>query len=398
VQLLAEARPDGERPRGGPALRGTQRPGFTIVELLVVVSIIAVLLGILLPGIGKALDSARTTRSATNMRNLGLAHAAYSADWGDRQWTMVPDDAGLYTVQHNMTNWYQAYMAAFGANAGGCPPQLVLGWNSDPNPLPFGYWLPCFSSTGLPGNFQVYQPCNFTPGNVYGSFRLINAESFNNYVNGRFYDPVFYAPKDFITLEGAEKYFALPDEYTQLAPDGTGGIPSMWHSTYVCSPAAMWAPDVFSLNKATQKYFTAPWKLPGGYRSPPAGAATYTDLKTRMIEHHWLQNKPNSDINYNFSGGYTPWYFNHGYGSAPITLFYDGHIRPVGCGDAIDADCRSEKGLWSRDTPLGGSPKCTLFNGQNGYYTSQAYDYVTSTSHTILTIDGIKGRDVLGVK
>jgi hypothetical protein len=251
----------------------------------------------------------------------------------------------------------------------------------------------------VPGNYVVYQPCSFTSGNVFGSYRMLNVESFNSYLNGRYYDPVFFAPKDAIILAGAEKYFALPDEFTQIPPDGTGQIPGIWYTSYVCSPAGMWSAEVLSNNKQTNKYFTAPWSMPSGYTTPPAGGATYPDLKTRMIEHHWLQNKPNSDVNYFFTGGYTPWYFNHGYTSAPITMFYDGHIRVVGSGDAMDADCRASAGLWSRDTPLAGTGKCPgSQQSSGGYYMSQSYDWVVSTSHTILTIDGIKGRDVLGVK
>ena len=59
--------------------------GFTIVELLVVVSIIALLIGILLPAIGKARDKARTSNSISNLRQLATAHNAYAGDWEDSQ-------------------------------------------------------------------------------------------------------------------------------------------------------------------------------------------------------------------------------------------------------------------------------------------------------------------------
>jgi len=384
-----------DRPIASIGAARAQR-AFTLVEMLVVISIIAILMGLILPAIGKARDSALTTRSAANLRNLSVAHAAYAADWSDRQWTAVPDDAGLFTTKYGMSNWYQAYMAGLGSN-GGCPPQMSLGWDANEQPTLWGMFLPCFTEGGSTGAFVHYQPFQFTPGWALGSYRLINCDGFNGYLNGRFYDPVFYAPKDNIILEGAEKYFGLPDEFTQIPPDGTGLVPGVWSSSYICSPAAMWSPDVLSRNQVTGKYYTAPWTLPGGYRSPPSSAATYPDLKTRMIEHHWLQGRPGGDVNYFFSGGYTPWFFNHGYASAPMSLFFDGHVRLVGCAEAMTADCRADAGLWSRNTPLGGSPKCTAKEGIGGYFTSQSYDYITSTSHTILTIDGIKGRDVLGV-
>ena len=76
-------------------MKHKNRSGFTIVELLVVISIIALLIAILLPAIGKARDAARVTQSSANLRNLAVANDTYSSDWADRQFTAVPDDMGL---------------------------------------------------------------------------------------------------------------------------------------------------------------------------------------------------------------------------------------------------------------------------------------------------------------
>ncbi len=58
--------------------------GFTLIELLVVIAIIALLIGILLPAIGKARDTAKNVLSQTQMRQLTQGSANYAADNGDR--------------------------------------------------------------------------------------------------------------------------------------------------------------------------------------------------------------------------------------------------------------------------------------------------------------------------
>jgi prepilin-type N-terminal cleavage/methylation domain-containing protein len=58
--------------------------GFTLIELLVCIAIIALLTAILLPGLGRARDSGRTTRCLTNLRQLGTAWALYANDYADR--------------------------------------------------------------------------------------------------------------------------------------------------------------------------------------------------------------------------------------------------------------------------------------------------------------------------
>ncbi len=56
--------------------------GFTIVELLIVIVIIAILAGLLLPALVEALTAAKDQKALTLIRGLGLAGKMYERDHG----------------------------------------------------------------------------------------------------------------------------------------------------------------------------------------------------------------------------------------------------------------------------------------------------------------------------
>ena len=200
------------------------RAGFTIVEMLVVISIISILMGILLPAIGRARDTARLIISQTNLHQLGRAHHVYAAEWNDRQFTLTNDSLSRY---------------------GNTPSSALSGYRSANNQFHTGILLGWADAAGVPGlwgfyfdnplNHNLVQPIDFNTG--FGWFRMPNARQFSQYLNGRFYDPIFYAPKDRLVWSALEPALDSPHEY--VPSDVLGNF--VW-SSYCLSAAALYSP------------------------------------------------------------------------------------------------------------------------------------------------------------
>ncbi|MBI4660246.1 MAG: type II secretion system protein [Verrucomicrobia bacterium] len=74
--------------------------GFTLVELLVVIAMIAILAGLLLPALIQAKTAAQSAKCQGNLRQLGIAVAAYVSDAKS-----YPVYTGYST---NIPNWYES--------------------------------------------------------------------------------------------------------------------------------------------------------------------------------------------------------------------------------------------------------------------------------------------------
>jgi len=199
----------------------------------------------------------------------------------------------------------------------------------------------------------------------FGASETLNVRSFHNYLNGRFYDPVYYAPNDIAAYNDASVNFNSTAEYV-VSP-----MPPVF-SSYMMSAASMWAPSV--LRAQADGGFQNPNTFADGYTVQPLAGAAFPELKSLTFEKRWNQSPPSSGLSY-----------NAGINSRPVTLFYDGHVAEIVNSLAIIDDARIvQQGgneLWCRSTPAGSA-------GYGGAAVG------SRTSHSTLTTNGILGRDV----
>ena len=174
----------------------------------------------------------------------------------------------------------------------------------------------------------------------------------------------------------------------------------------------MWSPDVLAWSRrlnngagCAARPGAAPTStaMPGAYKSPAARMSQYPSLKWRMWEHQWLQNTEGGEVNPAFNTP-TPWFYNHGYNSAPAVMCFDGHTQVVSIAGIQQDDDLSQaqnggaagtKTLWFH----------SITGNGDGYYSNGAYDMLVfragqpcaSVAAGVATVDGILGRDMLRI-
>jgi prepilin-type N-terminal cleavage/methylation domain-containing protein/prepilin-type processing-associated H-X9-DG protein len=137
-------------------LRNRACRAFTLVELLVVIGIIALLISILLPALGRAKENANRVACLSNLRQIGTAMIMYTG--ANRGW--FPFSAGLGEFDPKTGNgyrfedwiWWQAnrkvndspiglYFGAFNAKLLQCPSDTDHTRNISPDPYRYSYTM-----------------------------------------------------------------------------------------------------------------------------------------------------------------------------------------------------------------------------------------------------------------
>src|SRR5690606_13821303 len=84
------------------------RLAFSLIELLVVVSILALLVALLLPALGGAKRHAVLTACKRNMHQQGVATHAYAHDNASRLWPQPPYDPWWSWIGFSGSSWQPA--------------------------------------------------------------------------------------------------------------------------------------------------------------------------------------------------------------------------------------------------------------------------------------------------
>ncbi len=184
--------------RSGKPWRRPIQSKFTLVELLVVITIISILAGMLLPALGKARASARSITCISNLKQLGLGTMSYAFD----NYGFAPPTLGrTYTASlknHVQTLDYYVYVKA--SNAIICPSWYPASLNmADVNWIYYVYGIRPQTTTTSDTDYSTTCPSGM-------SFKITEPDILVNRTNVKYTPSNFFLFADSVKVDAASKF------------------------------------------------------------------------------------------------------------------------------------------------------------------------------------------------
>jgi prepilin-type N-terminal cleavage/methylation domain-containing protein/prepilin-type processing-associated H-X9-DG protein len=275
--------------------KGGEPGGFTLIELMVVISIISVLASMLLPSLSKSMEAGKAAVCRSNQRELTIASVSYSVDnnnWLNPLQTAVPNSGvettyrvvlwnyvghmpGVFDCPAEQNAVYADGVSAYDASYAGITLSAGMGWSgiygvADPNEK----WNQ--SGIGVSGAHWIHIDGNPSPGSQTASMPF-----------GR----------------------QTPDYYEGLHRSTEISVASklIWYGDGGCGSPATWADDSWWIKSTDTS---------GGGSEDKAGF-------NRLLQDQYGCRRHSGKANYAFA---------------------DGHVQPY---DANDIRCDTSECWWS---------------------------------------------------
>ena len=327
-----------------PDPRPVCRNSFTLVEMLVVITIIATLAAMLLPALSTAKDRVKTVKCANNQKQIGAAFGGY-----------LNDNNGFYPYIYpscSETDYCTCGLPGYAACNGGAQCTASLGWNLVLAPY-YGYTTNSFvqrtqqnmcgvnwCSTCSAKTYQEvseYAPFMQCPSNPWPIplFGAAASGCLSANVFGGFAQP-----------GGGATWRLMATTYTMNG----NGFPVDWRPNFVsCTNTAGWnkRENLADVNHPASLALIGemPWCVWTGASPPNVWNATYLpaaiDMTAAVVSNTgntaFIWQKP---TNYTYCNGYVAaWH-----GMSMNTLFPDGHVTQVKQADLLTYSSQFFKG------------------------------------------------------